>query len=64
MATDNTEILYVTASSLDSKGARVLVREAGAENWIWPEVGIQDADLEFLGVTEADQRRIERFLRP
>ena len=35
----------MTASSLDTRGRRVLVRESGAENWIWPGDGIQEVDI-------------------
>ena len=55
------EILYVTASSLDARGSRVLVCESGAENWIWPEDGVDLVDVKLLGLTEADRADIDRF---
>ena len=61
MATDNIEILFVSGSSLDQKGARVLVRAGVVENTIWSGDGVQDVDMKLLGITEADQRRIEGF---
>jgi hypothetical protein len=59
---DSVEILFVAASSADNKGKRVLVREAGCENCIFPEDTVTDADRELLGITQRDQERIEEFL--
>ena len=57
------EILFVSGSSLDRKGKRVIIREAGTENIIYPEAGIQDIDIKLLGITENDQQHIKTFFR-
>ena len=62
MPTGNTEILFISGSSLDQKGTRVLVREGGAENWIWPDPGVQDIDKRLLGITDVNRELIEAFL--
>ena len=58
---DKIEILFVAGSSLDQKGKRILVREGEAENVIYPLDGVQDVDMELLGITPEDKGRIERF---
>ena len=55
------EILYISGSSLDQKGKRIMVREGTVENWLWPEASIDLVDTKLLGLTEADRRGIERF---
>jgi hypothetical protein len=58
------ELLFVDRSSQDSKGKRVLVRDdSGCENWIFPEDGTSEADRRLLGLTERDQKHIERFFQ-
>ncbi len=59
---NNPEILYVTASSLDDKGRRVVVCEGAVQNIIWPEDGIDIVDMRLLGITEESKRHIEKFL--
>jgi len=60
---DSVEILYCIASSADRRGRRVLVRERGVENVLWPGEDIQNIDIELLGITQRDQKQIEAFLR-
>lgn len=60
-ADNQIEILYVSGSSLDRRGKRILVREHGTENYIFPEDGIDAVDVKLLGLSEDDQRHIERF---
>lgn len=62
MATKSVEILYCVASSVDRRGKRVLVREGGCENCIFPEDNLTDADRELLGLSRSDQKHIEAFL--
>ena len=58
---DNIEILFVSGSSLDRRGKRVIVRDNETENYIWPGDGVSDVDMKLLGLTEQDQKHIERF---
>lgn len=55
------ELLFVERSSQDSKGRRVLVRESGIENYIFPEDGVDLVDLKLLGISEAEKVHIEQF---
>ena len=61
MAINSVEILYCIGSSADRRGKRVIVRERGVENCIFPEDGIQDIDSKLLGITQKDKQHIERF---
>jgi hypothetical protein len=54
------EILYVAEAS-DNRGRRVLIREAGLENTLWPGGDIQDVDIKLLGIG-GQRERIEDFL--
>jgi hypothetical protein len=60
-ANSTIELLFVSGSSLDRRGKRILVREDGTENYIFPEDGVTDVDIKLLGLSEQDQRHIERF---
>ncbi len=55
------EILYVSASSLDNKGRRVVVCDGMVQNILWPEDGVTDVDMRLLGVTSNDKTDIETF---
>ena len=57
------EILYVSSSSVDDRGKRVIIRDADTENYIWPGDGVQEIDKLLLGLSAGDCRNIERFLR-
>ena len=59
--TDTVEILYVTGSSRDDKGRRVVVCEGMVQNIIWPEDGVTDVDMKLLGLTDQDQKHIKQF---
>ena len=55
------ELLFITDSSQDDKGRRVLVRDpTGPENWIWPP-GADDMDVTLLGISEGQTKAIEAF---
>ena len=56
------EILYVTASSRDAKGKRVVVCEDMAQNVIWPLDSVTEADVKLLGIGEEDRELIKAFL--
>ncbi len=58
---DHIEILYVHASSVDSKGRRVVVCEDMVQNIIWPEDGVTGVDMKLLGITPDSKRDIEKF---
>jgi hypothetical protein len=59
--TDQIEILYVTGSSRDDKGRRVVVCEGTVQNVIWPMDGVTSVDMKLLGITPESKRHIERF---
>ena len=55
------ELLFVESSSQDSKGKRVLVRDHGVENWIYPDQGVTNVDIQLLGIEPGQKVEIERF---
>jgi len=60
--TDTIELLYVAASSRDRRGKRVLVRDpSGPENYIYPEDGVTQIDMDLLGISEGQKGQIEAF---
>lgn len=61
MGKSDIEILYVAGSSRDRRGKRILVREDGTENYIWPADGVTEVDMKLLGISPESKRHIERF---
>ena len=62
MANNSIEILYCIASSVDSKGRRVIVREgSGTENLLWPDSDLEDASISLLALTSKDMEAIQQF---
>lgn len=62
MGNNIVEILYVAGRSAHRKGKRVLIREGGCENVLWPGEKLQDVDVALLGITERQRRQIAQFL--
>ena len=59
--TQQIEILFITNSTKDNRGRRVLVRDGIIENWLWPGDLITDPAVSLLGITKSQQKQIEGF---
>ena len=55
-----TEILFVIASSRDTKGRRVLVRCEGVENTIYKD-DMNDETLALIGIGTQELKQIQQF---
>jgi len=56
-----TELLFILASTKDTRGRRVLVRCDGVENTIFPETLKDTAILNLIGIDSKGLELIQRF---
>jgi len=57
-----TELLFILASTKDTRGRRVLVRCDGVENTVYPETLKDTAILNLIGVEAKELALIQQFL--
>jgi len=60
---ESRELLFISGSSKDRKGKRILVRDDDTENYIWPDEEIGEDVAKLMGITAKERAWIDVFFQ-